>query len=70
MAGWKGFVLGIITTLVAGAVGIGIYFGMGLVPVATDAQAMPLEKFLARTGLHAQLKRVASETANSQDLLP
>jgi thiosulfate dehydrogenase len=53
----RGFVLGVIATLVVGAAVIYVYFGRGLAPVATSAPPMPFEKRLARMALHARMER-------------
>ena len=53
----KGFVLGVLLTLLVGAATVYVYFARGMAPVATSAQAMPFEKRLARMALHARLQR-------------
>ena len=53
----KGFILGIIVTLLVLAIGAYIYFGTGMAPVATSAQAMPFEKTLANMALHARVRK-------------
>ncbi|MGI9102059.1 MAG: c-type cytochrome [Terriglobales bacterium] len=58
----KGFILGIIVTLVGLALGAYIYFSTGMVPVATHAQAMPFEKKLAAMGLNAHVAKEAPKT--------
>ncbi len=51
------FILGIIVTLIVIAIGVYIYFGTGMAPVATSAQAMPFEKRLANMALHARVEK-------------
>lgn len=53
----KGFILGIIVTLVCIAAGAYIYFGLGFAPVASAAEAMPFEKRLARMALNARVEK-------------
>jgi thiosulfate dehydrogenase len=53
----KGFVLGVLLTLLVGAAAVYVYFARGMAPVATSAQPMPFEKRLARMALHARLQR-------------
>ncbi len=53
----KGFILGIIVTLIVIAIAVYIYFGTGMAPVATAANAMPFEKRLASMALHARVKK-------------
>ena len=55
----KGFILGIIVTLVCLAAGAYIYFAGGYAPVATAAQAMPFEKTLANKALAAHVEKEA-----------
>jgi thiosulfate dehydrogenase len=59
MGVWKGVVIGFIAALVLLAVGAYCYFGFGLAPVATAAQPMPFEKFLANRALHAVIAKTA-----------
>ncbi len=58
----KGFILGIIVTLVCIAAGVYVYFAGGYAPVATAAQAMPFEKTLANKGLDAKVNKQAPKT--------
>ncbi len=51
-----GFVLGIVLTILLGALMIYTYFGRGMAPVATSAPPMPFEKRLANMALHARMK--------------
>lgn len=53
----KGFILGVIVTLVVIAIAVYIYFGTGMAPVATASQAMPFEKRLANMALHARVEK-------------
>ncbi len=62
----KGFLLGIIVTLLCIAIGAYIYFGTGMAPVATSAQAMPFEKKLANMALHARQEKEAPKSAPFQ----
>lgn len=51
------FILGIVFTLIVIAIGAYVYFGTGMAPVATAAQAMPFEKKFANMALHARVKK-------------
>jgi mono/diheme cytochrome c family protein len=53
----KGFLLGVLLTLFAGAAAVYTYFAKGMAPVATSAQPMPFEKSLARMALHARMEK-------------
>ena len=53
----RGFVIGVMLTLLVGAATIYVYFAAGRAPVATSAPPMPFEKRLARLALHARLER-------------
>jgi mono/diheme cytochrome c family protein len=53
----KGFILGVVLTVVVLAAAIYIYFATGMAPVATAAQAMPFEKKLANMALHARVEK-------------
>ncbi len=55
----KGFILGVVVTVVVGALFVYIYFSQGLAPVATSAQAMPFEKKLANMALKARVEKEA-----------
>ena len=59
----KGFILGIIFTLVCIAAGAYTYFAGGYAPVATSAQAMPFEKTLAKKALDAHIEKLAPKNA-------
>jgi mono/diheme cytochrome c family protein len=54
----KGLILGILLGLLFIAGTVYFYFSTGRAPVATSAPPMPMEKALARTGLHAYLDRL------------
>jgi len=53
----KGFLLGAVTTLLAVAAAVYLYFATGMAPVAVSAPPMPFEKRLARMGLHARMDK-------------
>jgi len=55
----KGFILGVLATVMVGAAIIYIYFDRGYAPVGTAAQAMPFEKRLARMALDARVQKEA-----------
>jgi thiosulfate dehydrogenase len=59
----KGFLIGVVMTLVGVAAGAYVYFAKGFAPVATSAPAMPFEKLLARLALHARIKKEMPRTA-------
>jgi thiosulfate dehydrogenase len=54
----KGFILGIVLTLLLVAGGTYFYFASGRAPVAAAAPPMPFEKTFARMGLHAYLDKL------------
>jgi thiosulfate dehydrogenase len=62
----KGFILGVVVTLVCLALGVYIYFSTGMAPVATSAQAMPFEKTLANKALHARVEKEMPKTVPIQ----
>jgi mono/diheme cytochrome c family protein len=62
----KGFILGVVVTLLAIALGAYIYFSQGYAPVATGAQAMPFEKKLANMALHARVEKEMPKTVPIQ----
>jgi thiosulfate dehydrogenase len=62
----KGFILGVIVTLVLIAAGVYIYFSQGLAPVAASAQAMPFEKVLASKAVNARVEKEAPKTVPIQ----
>jgi thiosulfate dehydrogenase len=49
--------LGFVLCLVVLLVGALLFFGLGLMPVATSAPPMPLERFLAGMALHARVSK-------------
>ncbi len=53
----KAFLLGVFVTAAAMAAVVFVYFTQGYAPVATAAPAMPFEEMLARTALHARLRK-------------
>ena len=53
----RGFVVGVIVTLVVLAAGAYFYFALGLAPVATAAPPMPFEAYLAHVGLKAAVQK-------------
>ncbi len=58
----KGFVAGVIVTLVCIAGGVYAYFSGGYAPVATASQAMPFERTLAHMALHARVQKEMPKT--------
>ena len=62
----KGFILGVVVTLICLALGAYIYFSTGMAPVATSAQAMPFEKTLANKALHARVEKEMPKTVPIQ----
>jgi mono/diheme cytochrome c family protein len=52
-----GFVLGVLASALVAIVGVYVYFGQGMAPVATSASPMPFEARLAGMALHARLER-------------
>lgn len=54
----KGLILGILIAILLIAGGVYYYFSSGHAPVATSAPPMPMEKALARMGLHAYLDKL------------
>jgi mono/diheme cytochrome c family protein len=62
----KGFVLGIVVTLLVIWLGVYVYFSQGMAPVGTAAEAMPFEKKLARMALHARVEKEMPQTVPIQ----
>jgi thiosulfate dehydrogenase len=62
----KGFILGIIFTLVCIGAGAYLYFAGGYAPVGTASQAMPFEKKLANKALAARVEKEAPKRAPFQ----
>lgn len=67
----KGFVLGVVVTIVIGVAVVYAYFSLGMAPVATSGPLMPFERQLAHMALHARLDKempkqvpVAADEAN------
>ena len=58
----KAFLFGLILGLIIIPVCVYEYFATGSAPVATAAQAMPLEKMLARKALHARQEKEAPKS--------
>ncbi len=58
----KDFILGIVVTIASIAMGVFFYFLSGLVPVATSAPPMPLEKRLAKIALNARIEKEMPQT--------
>ena len=59
----KGFIVGVIVTLLCLAAGVYVYFTGGYAPVGTAAQAMPFEKKLANKALAARVAKEAPKKA-------
>jgi mono/diheme cytochrome c family protein len=53
----KGFLLGVVTTIVIIVAVVYGYFSIGMAPVATSAEPMLFEKKFARMALHARLEK-------------
>jgi thiosulfate dehydrogenase len=53
----RGFVLGVIVTVVVGVGIVYAYFSLGMAPVATSGPLMPFERQLAHMALHARLDK-------------
>ncbi len=65
---FRGFILGIIFTIVVAA-GVGYYvLSSGLIPANADAKPGPIEMFLAGTSLEATLEKDAPKEANPVQL--
>lgn len=60
----RGFVLGVVATLVALAFFVYIGVQAGLLPANADARPSHLERWAAKTSLHATLRREASRAPN------
>lgn len=64
----KGFIIGIILTIiVAAAVGYSL-LRSGAIPASADAQPVPMERFIARTSLRATLDKDAPKEPNPVQL--
>ncbi len=53
----KGFVFGVVVTILVVAAVVYVYFATGMAPVATSAAPMPFEKKFARMAVHARLQK-------------
>lgn len=53
----KGFVFGVVVTILVVAAVVYVYFATGMAPVATSASPMPFEKKFARMAVHARLQK-------------
>jgi mono/diheme cytochrome c family protein len=64
----RGIVLGVVATLVV--LGLGAYLGLkaGLMPANADGKPSRLERWAARTSLHATLDREAPKVPNALPL--
>ncbi len=62
----KGFILGIIVTLVCLVAGAYVYVSAGFAPVATSEPALPFEKKLANMALEAHVEKQAPKNAPIQ----
>ncbi len=60
----KGFVAGVVATLVAGLIGAYLFVSLGLMPANADGIPPGLEKWAARKSLHATIDRQAPKGAN------
>ena len=61
---FRGFILGIVATVLAAAGSAYVVLSFGLVPAGTDAKPIWLEGWAARTSLRATLKREAPQGPN------
>jgi mono/diheme cytochrome c family protein len=57
----RGFWLGVLTTLLAGAIGLLVFLGLGLMPVSADAKPGALETWLTGFARNAAIERAAPE---------
>jgi thiosulfate dehydrogenase len=60
---WVCVIIGFVAALVVIAVGAYCYFTLGLAPVATTAQPMPFETYLAKRALKAAVAKQAPSSA-------
>lgn len=67
------FILGLILGCLLPPIGFYLYMISGLAPVATNEPPMPMEKFFAKTALHAKLEKSMPKTvpisADEQNLV-
>jgi thiosulfate dehydrogenase len=61
---FRGFVIGVVATIVAALVGGYIALRGGVVPANADGRPLPLETWAAKTSLHATLAREAPQGPN------
>jgi mono/diheme cytochrome c family protein len=61
---FKGFILGVVLTVVVGAAAAYGVISTGMVPAAANGQPVPLEHWAARTSLRATLAREAPKGPN------
>jgi mono/diheme cytochrome c family protein len=57
----RGFWLGVLTTVLAGAIGLLVFLGLGLMPVSADAKPGALETWLTGFARDAAIERAAPE---------
>ena len=60
----RGFWLGVLTTLLGGAIGLLVFLGLGLMPVSADAKPGALETWLTDFARDAAIERAAPEREN------
>ena len=60
----RGFVIGVITTIVVGCIGVYLLLESGLIPANADAKPGGLELWAAGTSLNATLRNEAPKAAN------
>lgn len=58
----KGFIAGVLVTLLVAVAVLYVYFAVGFAPVATSAPEMPFEARLARLALHARIDKEMPRT--------
>jgi len=61
---FKGIIWGFVLTLLLGLIGGYFFISGGYFPANADGKPPAVEKWMARTSLHAALKREAPQTAN------
>jgi mono/diheme cytochrome c family protein len=64
----KGFMLGVVATIVAAAVLVYLVLVTGAIPAGADSGPLPLEKWAARASLHAAFAREAPKGPNPEPL--
>lgn len=62
----RNFVIGLIIGLILIPLGVVVYFTTGMAPVATNSEAMPLEKTLAQKALEARVEKEMPKTVPIQ----